>query len=165
MLTKYIKKPTLESGGTSALYIYGAWCLKVKWSSLRPRKEFPWIDFLHTSLQLSRCPFHCISIYLILVLIHLLTAIGLTPDGSSTVHIYTQTIYRTTQLTTLVRRLSGIRTQVGQTKINLLAPELFFFLILAHPVYKMWIILEPNTLELWNILHFEEEKTESIYHV
>ena len=39
------------------------------------------------------------------------------------------------------------------------------FLILAHPVYKMWIIQEPNTLELWNKLHFEEEKTESIYHV
>ena len=41
--------------------------------------------------------------------------------------------------------------------INLLAPELFF-LILAHPVYKMWIIQEPNTLELWNKLHFEEER-------
>ena len=25
----------------------------------------------------------------------------------------------------------------------------YFFLILAHPVYKMWIIQEPNTLELW----------------
>ena len=32
------------------------------------------------------------------------------------------------------------------------------FLILAHPVYKMWIIQEPNTLELWNKLHFEEKK-------
>jgi len=31
--------------------------------------------------------------------------------------------------------------------VNLLAPELFF-LNLAHPVYKMWIIQEPNTLEL-----------------
>jgi len=41
--------------------------------------------------------------------------------------------------------------------INLLAPELLlFFLILAHPVYKMWI-QEPNTLELWNKLHFEEK--------
>ena len=30
----------------------------------------------------------------------------------------------------------------------------------------MWIIQEPNTLELWNKLHFEEEiQTESIYHV
>jgi len=51
-------------------------------------------------------------------LIYLLTAIGLTPGGSSTVHIYTQTIHRTIQLTTLVGRLSGIRTQSGQTKIN-----------------------------------------------
>jgi len=34
------------------------------------------------------------------ILIYLLTAIGLTPGGSSTVHIYTQTIHRTTQLTT-----------------------------------------------------------------
>ena len=42
--------------------------------------------------------------------------------------------------------------------VNLLAPELFF-LILAHSVYKMWIIQEPNTLELWNKLHFEEKKT------
>ena len=32
-------------------------------------------------------------------MIYLLTAIGLTPGGSSTVHIYTQTIHRTTQLT------------------------------------------------------------------
>jgi len=47
--------------------------------------------------------------------------------------------------------------------INLLAPV--FFLILAHPVYKMWIIQEPNTLELWNKLHFEEEKTENTYYV
>ena len=49
-------------------------------------------------------------------------------------------------------------------KFNLLAPELFF-LILAHYVYTMWIMQEPNKLELWNKLHFEEKKTESIYHV
>ena len=47
---------------------------------------------------------------------------------------------------------------------NLLDPELFF-LVLAHPVYKMRIIQEPNTIELWNNLHFEEEKTESIHHI
>jgi hypothetical protein len=35
-----------------------------------------------------------------MILIYLLTAIGLTPGDSSTVHIYTQTIQRTTQLTT-----------------------------------------------------------------
>jgi len=32
-------------------------------------------------------------------LIYLLTAIGLSPGASSTVHIYTQTIQRTTQIT------------------------------------------------------------------
>ena len=48
-------------------------------------------------------------------MIYLLTAISFTPGGSSTVHIYTQTIHRTTQLTTLVRRLCGIRTQKSQT--------------------------------------------------
>ena len=31
-------------------------------------------------------------------MIYFLTAIGLTPGGSSTVHIYTQTVHRTTQL-------------------------------------------------------------------
>jgi uncharacterized integral membrane protein len=51
-------------------------------------------------------------------MIYLLTVIGLTPSGSSTVHIYTQAVYRTTQLTTLVRGLSGILTQSGQNKIN-----------------------------------------------
>ena len=43
--------------------------------------------------------------------------------------------------------------------------DYFFFLILAHPVYKMWIVQEPNKLALWNKLHFEEEKTESVEHV
>ena len=47
--------------------------------------------------------------------------------------------------------------------INLLEPD--FFLILAHSVYKMWIIQEPNMLELLNKLHFEEKETGSIYHV
>jgi len=41
----------------------------------------------------------------------------------------------------------------------------YFFLILAHSVYKMWIIPEPNKLELWIKLHFKEKKTESIHHV
>jgi len=36
-------------------------------------------------------------------MIHL-TAIGLTPGGSSTVHTYTQTIHRTTQLTQTLHR-------------------------------------------------------------
>jgi len=48
--------------------------------------------------------------------------------------------------------------------VNLLAPEFIFF-ILAHPVYKMWVIQETNTLELWNKMHFEQKNPESIYHV
>ena len=42
--------------------------------------------------------------------------------------------------------------------LNLLAPKLFFFLILAHPVHKTLVIQELNMLELRNKLHFEEEK-------
>jgi hypothetical protein len=37
-------------------------------------------------------------------MIYLLTAIGLTPGGSSTVHIYTQTMHRTTELTQAICR-------------------------------------------------------------
>jgi len=40
-----------------------------------------------------------------------------------------------------------------------------YFFILAHPIYKMWIIQEPDTLELWNKLHFEEEKKRRVYTV
>jgi hypothetical protein len=39
-------------------------------------------------------------------MIYLLTAVGLTPGDSSAVHIYTLTIHITTQLTTLVGRLT-----------------------------------------------------------
>ena len=41
----------------------------------------------------------------------------------------------------------------------------YFFLILAHPVYKMWIIQVSNKLALWNKLHLKRKKTESIEHV
>ena len=40
-----------------------------------------------------------------------------------------------------------------------------YFFNFSTPVYKMWIIQEPNKLALWNKLHFEEEKTESIERV
>ena len=65
----------------------------------------------YTNKIVTSVGFHSIYTYL-------LTATGLTPGGSSTVHIYTQTIHRTTQLTALVGRLSGIRTKIGQTKTN-----------------------------------------------
>jgi len=58
-----------------------------------------------------------------------------------------------------VRKKSAVRWMRNEKyrKINLLAPELFF-LILAHSVYKMWIIRETNKLELCNKLHFKEKK-------
>ena len=41
----------------------------------------------------------------------------------------------------------------NEQDINLFGDGIIF-LILAHPVYKMWKIQEPNMLELWNKLHF-----------
>ena len=41
----------------------------------------------------------------------------------------------------------------------------FFFQILAHPVFKMWVIQKPNKVALWNKWHFEEKKMEIIQHV
>ena len=46
---------------------------------------------------------------------------------------------------------------------NLLATD--FFLILAHPVFNMWVIQKPNKVALWNKRHFEEKKMEIIQHV
>jgi len=43
---------------------------------------------------------------MILYMIYVLTAIGLTSGSSSTVHIYTQTIHRTIQLTTRTTQLT-----------------------------------------------------------
>ena len=40
-----------------------------------------------------------------------LTAIGYTPGGSSTVHIYKQTVHRTTQLTKTVHRTTQFTNQ------------------------------------------------------
>ena len=38
-----------------------------------------------------------LKLQMIMMMIYLLTAVGLSPGGRSTVHIYTQTIYRTIQ--------------------------------------------------------------------
>ena len=62
---------------------------------------------------------------------------------------------------------SRVRQYLGVATYGLFnpsAPELFS-LILAHPVYKTWIIQEPNKLALWNKLHFEEKKKENIERV
>jgi hypothetical protein len=64
----------------------------------------------------------------------------------------------------LAYQQTNLTRQAIRVLINPLAPELFF-LISAHPVYKMWITQEPKKLALWNKLHFEEKKTESVKHV
>ena len=43
--------------------------------------------------------------------------------------------------------------------------RIFFFQIVAHPVFKMWVIQKPNKVALWNKRHFEGEKMEIIQHV
>ena len=48
---------------------------------------------------------------------------------------------------------------------KLFGAGIIFFKILAHPIYKMWIIQEPNTVELRNKLHFEEKKKRRVYTV
>jgi len=55
----------------------------------------------------------------ILLLIYLLTAIWLISSGSSTVHIYTQTIHRTTQLATLVEGFLGFEPVVVKLKLTM----------------------------------------------
>jgi hypothetical protein len=40
-----------------------------------------------------------------------------------------------------------------------------FFKIFAHPVFKMWIIQEPNEVELWNKRNFEEKRQEIMQHL
>ena len=66
--------------------------------------------------------------------------------------------------------VTKVNISIAQTSImstvwmfKLLAPDFFFNF--STPVYKMLIIQEPNMLELWNKLHFEEKNMESINHV
>ena len=58
--------------------------------------EIQWTHHLSSHQNISRGR-HIVPL---LILIYLSTAIVLTPSGSGTVHIYTQTIQRTTQITT-----------------------------------------------------------------
>ena len=75
----------------------------------------------HLSLFLLRLRMSAVVTVLplnVLILIYLLTAIGLTPGGCSRVHIYTQTIHWTTQLTTFVGRL-GFEPGVVTLKLTM----------------------------------------------
>jgi len=71
----------------------------IKWAGARPLPP-PHSDFRASQRRASvSCASSCKLKSVTLSLIYLLTAHGLTPRGSSTVHIYTQTIHRTAQLT------------------------------------------------------------------
>jgi hypothetical protein len=48
-------------------------------------------------------------------MIYMLTAIGLSPGGSSSVHIYTQTVHRTTQLTQTIHRTTQLTQTIHRT--------------------------------------------------
>jgi len=61
-------------------------------------------------------------------MIYLLTAIWLTPGGSSTVHIYTQTIHRTTQLTTKWEECGPCPVFAESNKINIIFIFIFIFM-------------------------------------
>ena len=54
-------------------------------------------------------------------------------------------------------------TCIQRIHFNLLVTD--FFQILAHPVFKMWVIQKPNKVALWNKRRFEEKKMEIIQHV
>jgi len=49
----------------------------------------------------------------------LLTSIGLTPGGRSTVHIYTQTVHRTTQLQLWLEGFLGFEPRVVRLKLTM----------------------------------------------
>ena len=68
------------------------------------------------------------------------------------------------RLCSVCRCKSSTQISSAAVLVNLLATD-FFFQILAHPVFKMWVIQKPNNVALWNKRHFEGEKMEIIQHV
>ena len=61
-------------------------------------KEFYIVRLYHSVQNFGHlCSNGCVIFMMMMMMIYLLTAIGLTPGGSSTVHIYTQTIHRKTE--------------------------------------------------------------------
>ena len=101
--------------------------------------------------------------YLLYVMLYLLTAVGLTPGGSSTVYIYTQTIYRTAQNKQYIEQHNNfgrvhavprhgefyraftlqLRKKHGKTSVNFFFSKYLFFLILSfypHHTFRKPII-------------------------
>jgi len=57
-------------------------------------------------------------------MIHLLTAIGLSPGGSSTVHIYTQTVHRKTQNKKYVEQHNNFGKMRAVPRLDELYPDI-----------------------------------------
>jgi hypothetical protein len=82
---------------------------------------------------------------LILILIYLLTAIGLTPGGSSTVHIYTQTIQRTTQSATLMEGFLGFEPRVFKLKLMM---KLKLYTCIYYIIIFLLILIWKSTMDI-----------------
>jgi len=63
----------------------------------------------------------------ILILTYLLTAIGLSPGGSSKVHIYTQTIHRTTQNKQYIEQHNNFGRERAVPRLGELYPGVCLF--------------------------------------
>jgi hypothetical protein len=66
---------------------------------------------VRVTFQSSELPFK-IKLFLCHDMIYLSTAVGLTPGGSSTVHIYTQTVHRTAQITRTTQKQNNTNNNI-----------------------------------------------------
>ena len=81
--------------------------------------------------------------------------------------IWVDQVSREFSLTTDCRQIPVHNSSIRNNEFHLLTSTVWrrnYFFNFSTPVYKMWIIQEPNKLELWNKLHYKEKKTESINH-
>ena len=79
------------------------------WNALTEREVLSALEHLRIEIQVHRKSRWCVNSFLIYYLkMYLSIAIRLTPGGSSTVYIYTQTIHRTTQT---IHRTKQITTE------------------------------------------------------
>ena len=88
------------------------------------------------------------SLKLTSILTYLLTAVGLTPGGSSTVHIYTQTIHRTT-LQLWLEGFLGFEHRVVKLKLTNLG--LKRVKNIKYKTFKLNVPNTQNTTLFWNI--------------
>jgi hypothetical protein len=105
-------------------------------------------------------------------MIYLSTAIGLTPGGSGTVHIYTQTAHRTTQITTNLEECGlcpvfvsftlafalQLRKECGKTSVSTEKRKNNAFI--QYRCCNGWFILLPLTLNIDLLGHGPYEETQ-----